>query len=96
MLRGQMLPNGSKSSNYKTKLCENFLKGACTFGDRCHFAHGETEQRIYLLNDSRRPEATRLQAALELSRDPRVTQQERWDLAMSRIPPVNNLLELDN
>jgi len=36
---------GGKSSNYKTKLCENFLKGACTFGDRCHFAHGETEQR---------------------------------------------------
>lgn len=32
-------------SNYKTKLCENFVKGACTFGDRCHFAHGETEQR---------------------------------------------------
>ncbi|KAJ1273345.1 hypothetical protein BS78_06G272700 [Paspalum vaginatum] len=32
-------------SNYKTKLCENFAKGACTFGDRCHFAHGENEQR---------------------------------------------------
>ncbi|AQK47003.1 putative plastid-lipid-associated protein 13 chloroplastic [Zea mays] len=35
---------GSKS-NYKTKLCENFAKGACTFGERCHFAHGENEQR---------------------------------------------------
>ncbi|EMS56251.1 Zinc finger CCCH domain-containing protein 31 [Triticum urartu] len=32
-------------SNYKTKICENFLKGTCTFGERCHFAHGETEQR---------------------------------------------------
>jgi hypothetical protein len=32
-------------SNYKTKICENFLKGTCTFGDRCHFAHGENEQR---------------------------------------------------
>lgn len=32
-------------SNYKTKLCENFVKGTCTFGDRCHFAHGENEQR---------------------------------------------------
>jgi len=21
-------------------LCENFAKGSCTFGDRCHFAHG--------------------------------------------------------
>ncbi|KAL6844410.1 hypothetical protein ACP4OV_026083 [Aristida adscensionis] len=31
--------------NYKTKLCENFVKGTCTFGDRCHFAHGESEQR---------------------------------------------------
>ncbi|XP_015692062.1 zinc finger CCCH domain-containing protein 31 [Oryza brachyantha] len=32
-------------SNYKTKLCENFVKGTCTFGERCHFAHGENEQR---------------------------------------------------
>ncbi|RRT36660.1 hypothetical protein B296_00041419 [Ensete ventricosum] len=32
-------------SNYKTKLCENFTKGSCTFGDRCHFAHGASELR---------------------------------------------------
>lgn len=32
-------------SNYKTKLCENFSKGSCTFGDRCHFAHGAAELR---------------------------------------------------
>ncbi|CAA2954566.1 zinc finger CCCH domain-containing protein 14-like [Olea europaea var. sylvestris] len=32
-------------SNYKTKICENFSKGSCTFGDRCHFAHGEAELR---------------------------------------------------
>ncbi|KAF7818958.1 zinc finger CCCH domain-containing protein 14-like [Senna tora] len=32
-------------SNYKTKLCENFTKGSCTFGDRCHFAHGAAELR---------------------------------------------------
>lgn len=32
-------------SNYKTKLCENFAKGPCTFGDRCHFAHGASELR---------------------------------------------------
>lgn len=32
-------------SNFKTKLCENFSKGSCTFGDKCHFAHGEAELR---------------------------------------------------
>ncbi|KAL8530173.1 hypothetical protein ACS0TY_007295 [Phlomoides rotata] len=32
-------------SNFKTKLCENFTKGSCTFGDRCHFAHGQQELR---------------------------------------------------
>ncbi|KAL6284273.1 hypothetical protein ACE6H2_015202 [Prunus campanulata] len=29
--------------NYKTKLCDNFTKGTCTFGERCHFAHGTAE-----------------------------------------------------
>ncbi|KAK3003868.1 hypothetical protein RJ639_019208 [Escallonia herrerae] len=32
-------------SNYKTKMCENFAKGSCTFGERCHFAHGAGELR---------------------------------------------------
>ncbi|KAL1550017.1 zinc finger CCCH domain-containing protein 14-like isoform X1 [Salvia divinorum] len=32
-------------SNFKTKLCENFSKGSCTFGERCHFAHGAAELR---------------------------------------------------
>lgn len=32
-------------SNLKTKLCDNFIKGSCTFGDRCHFAHGASELR---------------------------------------------------
>ncbi|KAF7097262.1 hypothetical protein CFC21_099102 [Triticum aestivum] len=36
---------GGGGSNFKTKLCDNFNKGSCTFGDRCHFAHGESELR---------------------------------------------------
>lgn len=27
-------------NNFKIKLCENFIKRTCTFGDWCHFAHG--------------------------------------------------------
>ncbi|KAJ7976010.1 zinc finger CCCH domain-containing protein 14-like [Quillaja saponaria] len=36
-------------SNYKTKQCDNFAKGSCTFGDRCHFAHGAAEMRKSVL-----------------------------------------------
>ncbi|KAM7270233.1 hypothetical protein ACFE04_029447 [Oxalis oulophora] len=46
--RGPPQPKGSghqPRTNFKTKLCENFTNGACTFGDRCHFAHGATEMR---------------------------------------------------
>ena len=28
----------------KTKLCLNFERGACTFGAKCKFAHGEHER----------------------------------------------------
>ncbi|KAL8159470.1 hypothetical protein V2J09_001007 [Rumex salicifolius] len=33
------------ANNFKTKLCGNFAKGSCTFGDKCHFAHGAEELR---------------------------------------------------
>ncbi|GAB2221535.1 hypothetical protein Droror1_Dr00012719 [Drosera rotundifolia] len=33
------------ANNYKTKLCDNFAKGSCTFAERCHFAHGAAELR---------------------------------------------------
>ncbi|KAL6987004.1 hypothetical protein U1Q18_012763 [Sarracenia purpurea var. burkii] len=38
-------PAKNPASNYKTKMCENFAKGTCTFGERCHFAHGAPELR---------------------------------------------------
>lgn len=34
---------GHISKNLKTKLCENFAKGSCTFGGKCHFAHGASD-----------------------------------------------------
>lgn len=38
-------PGGLGTQSYKSKLCANFVKGSCTYGDRCHFAHGESELR---------------------------------------------------
>lgn len=38
-------PSSTATSNFKTKICENFAKGSCTFGERCHFAHGAEELR---------------------------------------------------
>lgn len=34
---------GLGPQTYKSKLCENFPKGTCTYGDRCHFAHSQGE-----------------------------------------------------
>ncbi|KAK4789724.1 hypothetical protein SAY86_017028 [Trapa natans] len=41
--RNKPMPHHSSRTNFKTKLCDNFTKGTCTFGDRCHFAHGADE-----------------------------------------------------
>ncbi|KAG6413616.1 hypothetical protein SASPL_126330 [Salvia splendens] len=30
---------GKIDSNSKKKLCKNFTRGSCMFGERCHFAH---------------------------------------------------------
>lgn len=45
--KGQGAPGSQQrsASNFKTKLCDNFSKGSCTFGDKCHFAHGAAELR---------------------------------------------------
>ncbi|XP_075493855.1 zinc finger CCCH domain-containing protein 14-like [Primulina tabacum] len=37
----------ASASNFKTKLCDKFAKGSCTFGEKCHFAHGEEELRRF-------------------------------------------------
>ncbi|KAI5055374.1 hypothetical protein GOP47_0028895 [Adiantum capillus-veneris] len=31
---------------YKSKLCDNFPKGTCKYGDRCHFAHSQSELQL--------------------------------------------------
>lgn len=33
----------TKPDNYKTKICRNWENGHCVFGNKCHFAHGESE-----------------------------------------------------
>lgn len=48
--RGQAFEGRSRgfrgtAENAKTRLCTRWLEGECRFGDRCNFAHGETELR---------------------------------------------------
>ncbi|HEX8204405.1 MAG TPA: hypothetical protein VF590_28255 [Isosphaeraceae bacterium] len=63
------------------------------------FAYGvwslrDVGQRIYVLHDPSRPEAERIQAAFALSRDPRVTQRQLWDICARErgLPPLARYL----
>jgi hypothetical protein len=48
---------------------------------------------VYVLHDSKRPEAERIRAAYALSRDSRVDAQQRWDIALRRpLPPLARYL----
>lgn len=38
-------PSSLGPHNYKTRMCEKYLLNTCTFGDRCHFAHGVGDLR---------------------------------------------------
>lgn len=57
------------------------------------FAYGVWSLRgvfgaIYALNDPRRPGPERIETAFRLGRDPRVTQRQLYDGALSRVPPA--------
>jgi hypothetical protein len=58
------------------------------------FAHGAWSLRdvwsnVYVLHDSRRPDEARIEAAYALSRDPRVTERQLWDIALLKtLPPL--------
>jgi hypothetical protein len=48
---------------------------------------------VYALHDEKRSEAERIQAAYELSRDPRVNARQLWDIALERpLPPLARYL----
>jgi hypothetical protein len=48
---------------------------------------------IYVLHDSKKPEADRIRAAYALSRDSRVDAQQHWDIAMRKpLPPLARYL----
>ncbi|KAL2514160.1 Zinc finger CCCH domain-containing protein 52 [Forsythia ovata] len=42
---GPPFGQGMPPNNFKKKPCENFAKGLCNFGERCHFAHSASELR---------------------------------------------------
>src|SRR4051812_20566407 len=56
------------------------------------FAYGawllrDVWSNVYVLHDAARPSDDRIRAAWALSRDPRVNQRQRWDIALRRNLP---------
>jgi hypothetical protein len=52
-----------------------------------------TFREIYVLHDASRSEPDRIQAAYALSRDPRATDRQRWDIAFRKpLPPLARYL----
>ncbi len=45
----------SNDPAYRTKLCTRWAQGACQYGDRCMFAHGEEQLRAFGGIDSTQP-----------------------------------------
>ncbi|KZV34120.1 KH domain-containing protein [Dorcoceras hygrometricum] len=43
--KNRAMAGSGPGSNFKTKLCDNFTNGSCSFGEKCNFAHGEEELR---------------------------------------------------
>ena len=53
----------------------------------------EVWSNVYVLHDSSRPERDRIQAAYDLSRDPKVNARQLWDIALERpLPPLARYL----
>jgi hypothetical protein len=55
----------SSTTTYKTRLCENFSKGTCAYGDKCNFAHGDAELVKRERPVSERPPKTRFCASFK-------------------------------
>jgi hypothetical protein len=70
---GGSLHGAGQRSSLKTKLCGHFARGSCTFGDRCHFAHGESELRIRDHELDLRLKNLELEATLDQIKDPSET-----------------------
>ena len=47
-MNGISQPKGPSNPRYKTSLCQKFSSGqGCPYGDKCQFAHGEHELRMF-------------------------------------------------